>query len=52
MMKDALEKLELNEEQKFEQKKEIRDLEAKVARFEELWSELAAELYGTGGTNA
>ena len=51
MMKDALAQLPLTDDQKLEQKREIRDLEAKVARFEEFWNELAAELYGQGGDN-
>jgi len=52
VMKNVLEQLQLSDDQKLEQKREIRDLEAKVARFEDLWSELAAELYGTGGEDA
>lgn len=49
-LKNTLE--HLSDDQKLEQKREIRDLEAKVARFEDLWSELAAELHGTGGEDA
>lgn len=51
MLKDALEKLELNEDQQLQQRKEIRLLEAKVSRFEELYNDLAAMLYGEGGEN-
>lgn len=51
MLKDALEKLELNEDQQLHQRKEIRLLEAKVVRFEELYNDLAAILYGEGGEN-
>lgn len=52
MMKDALEKLTLTDDQIYTQKKGIKELEAKVARFDELWNDLAAELYGQGGDNA
>ena len=51
MLKDALEKLPLTEDQIYTQKKAIKELEAKVARFEELRNELASELYGQGGEN-
>jgi hypothetical protein len=52
MMKNALEQLSLPDDLKLGQKREIRDLEAKISRFESLWEELAVELHGTEDKNA
>jgi len=53
MMKDALERLPLNDEEKYIQTREIKELEAWVNRFQELAEELGYTLYGNeGGENA
>lgn len=53
MMKDAFEKLEMSDDQKLEQKREIKELEAWVNRFQELAEELGYTLYDNeGGENA
>lgn len=53
MMKDALERLEMTDDQKFEQRREIKDLEAWTTRFQELAEELGYTLYDNeGGENA
>ena len=53
MMKDALERLEMSDDQKLEQKREIKDLEAWINRFQELAEELGYTLYDNeGGENA
>lgn len=46
MLKDALEKLDLTDEQIYAQKKAIKEVEYRIDRFEPLMHELGYELYG------